>query len=287
MLATASDAPAAGSVIGVEPLPCFAHGQLVVALTRVGNPDRVHIYLHHSDFATRSTNSVLLTEVLLSPRDGLVEVGNTTVAADESAHDDNQTEHSTQQPTGHIQWDRVVAWVTRVMEETTGGAADLSDADSADLEVIAQRIEEGTAICVAPDELHQLHTVDAIADYIMRHCDAQLPLGISVLPGLRCFYAFNEEEPDDLEQAELSFEPDPIAVEAVNAWCDVEAHNEVPAGGVYDVADAMLNILPADDDPDLQLYMEETNDALEMELMDVEIDEALLADTDTAMMHSE
>ena len=54
-----------GGFVRSEPLPCFAHGQLVVALSRVGHPDRVSVYLHRSQFIDRRTESIVLPGALL------------------------------------------------------------------------------------------------------------------------------------------------------------------------------------------------------------------------------
>ena len=50
-------------------LPCFGHGQLVVALSRVGHPDHVHIFLHPTQMVDCRTQSVLLRGALLSAQD--------------------------------------------------------------------------------------------------------------------------------------------------------------------------------------------------------------------------
>jgi hypothetical protein len=54
-----------GRRLTVNCQPCFAHGQLYVALSRVGHPDRVSIYLDETQYATKSTPTIVYTEVLL------------------------------------------------------------------------------------------------------------------------------------------------------------------------------------------------------------------------------
>lgn len=55
-----------GHILRVDPQPCFAHGQLTVALTRVGHPDRVTIYLDPGTFAHCRTPFVVYPEALLA-----------------------------------------------------------------------------------------------------------------------------------------------------------------------------------------------------------------------------
>lgn len=54
-----------GTIASIKPLPCFAHGQLVVALTRVGDPDNVFIYLDDDAFHTKTTPLVIYPEALI------------------------------------------------------------------------------------------------------------------------------------------------------------------------------------------------------------------------------
>lgn len=54
-----------GALIRVEPLPCFAHGQLLVALSRVGHPDRVHVHLDATQHRAQRTASPILRNALL------------------------------------------------------------------------------------------------------------------------------------------------------------------------------------------------------------------------------
>ena len=54
-----------GLIVNVQ--PCFSHGQLYVALSRVGHPDRVRIYLDPVQHEELSTDNVVYTEVFLPP----------------------------------------------------------------------------------------------------------------------------------------------------------------------------------------------------------------------------
>lgn len=58
-----------GAMVRMEPLPCFGHGQLVVALTRVGHPDNVSVYMHPDEWRRGRTVNVLLREALLRADD--------------------------------------------------------------------------------------------------------------------------------------------------------------------------------------------------------------------------
>ena len=58
-----------GQVARMEAQPCFSHGQLIVALSRVGHPNRVFISLHADEFASKSTRCPLLRTALLTPSD--------------------------------------------------------------------------------------------------------------------------------------------------------------------------------------------------------------------------
>jgi hypothetical protein len=55
-----------GGLVRVDAQPCFAHGQLTVALTRVGHPDRVTIYLDPATFENCRTPFVIYPEALLA-----------------------------------------------------------------------------------------------------------------------------------------------------------------------------------------------------------------------------
>jgi hypothetical protein len=54
-----------GHMVRVDPQPCFAHGQLTVALTRVGHPDRVSIYLDPATYEHCRTPFIIYPEALL------------------------------------------------------------------------------------------------------------------------------------------------------------------------------------------------------------------------------
>lgn len=67
-----------GNVVCVESRPCFAHGQLTVALTRVGHPDRVTIYLDGQSFARFETPCPMYPEALLPSESQRTQNGVTT-----------------------------------------------------------------------------------------------------------------------------------------------------------------------------------------------------------------
>ena len=59
-----------GHLIRFEPQGCFAHGQLTVALTRVGHPDRVTICLDPASYELGTTLCPIYPEALLHNQRG-------------------------------------------------------------------------------------------------------------------------------------------------------------------------------------------------------------------------
>ena len=57
---------AQGVIVRVDLQPCFAHGQLTVALTRVGHPARVCIYLDTVSYGRRQTVCPMYVEALIA-----------------------------------------------------------------------------------------------------------------------------------------------------------------------------------------------------------------------------
>ena len=55
-----------GSLERIESISCFAHGQLYVALSRVGDPRKVRVYLCGADYDSRTTEFVVFREALLA-----------------------------------------------------------------------------------------------------------------------------------------------------------------------------------------------------------------------------
>lgn len=55
-----------GSLERIEPIRCFAHGQLYVALSRVGDPRKVCVYLCGADYTAKQTEFVVFREALLA-----------------------------------------------------------------------------------------------------------------------------------------------------------------------------------------------------------------------------
>ena len=55
-----------GSLERIEAISCFAHGQLYVALSRVGDPRKVCVYLSGADYIAKQTEFVVYREALLA-----------------------------------------------------------------------------------------------------------------------------------------------------------------------------------------------------------------------------
>ena len=54
-----------GLLLRAEPQPCFAHGQLLVAFSRVGHPDRVSVFLDSTQMHVQRTACPILLQALL------------------------------------------------------------------------------------------------------------------------------------------------------------------------------------------------------------------------------
>ena len=58
------------TIVRVDAQPCFAHGQLTVALTRVGHPDALRVYMDTTSFASGQTLCPMYPEALIRPSGG-------------------------------------------------------------------------------------------------------------------------------------------------------------------------------------------------------------------------
>jgi hypothetical protein len=236
---------AEGTFLRSEPLPCFAHGQLVVALSRVGHPGNVHVYLHTTQMHDCRTESIVLPGALLAHQNGRMDV-----APDDVLYDPVEEELADEHPDARVMG--IQQWLRNELRTITNDVDGDAIDDENTANELAMRIDEGTlgAAQFAAEDLMLMRTVNVVAAAVDRQCPAGGPNGLDPVSGLRHWYAFDEPTPDDVELTPIDFDAPAIAMPVPNVWDDVEG--DVPIEYLTEDERRVFGEgLPPDDDPDL------------------------------------
>lgn len=90
----------------------------------------------------------------------------------------------------------------------------------------------------------------------------------------RFFYAFDDDDPDDLELAPLRYQADPIAVPNHNAWEDVSLEED--EGQALELSRLQAQLPDVADLADYELQDELMEEDMSGEIAEVEVEEELM-----------
>ena len=224
-----------GELVQIDPLPCFAHGQLVVALTRIGHPDAVLIYLAASDYERGCTRNALLRAALLRGEDeetmpfddDVTNLGPlTSTHACEDAADGDLLEAASVERLRGQQHRQLQEWLERTMDELgcldCDGRLEIPPPEWA-MQELAQRLAERIGRSVSPDgwsnvtSLDQLLALVTLATPFM-YGDLYGPHGVGV--------PFVDDDPETLDMVggmngnEIDYAPAQIGLGGVGHGAD-------------------------------------------------------------------